>query len=256
MISGSRCVRLPRCLPISRELATTTRNPGTSNTRTPVVSSIPWRASTLIAVTVRAVTTVVVAGDDHDGHRHLGQDASERLVVLVVVLVGQIALHDDELRAPRESLAQRRPRAHDGIGLGRVTPLSTGADAGPSPEPSLAEVQVADRRDASQLPPRRRRQRAHRLRTSAGDRHLHLGAGTEPLDDRAARSPALDGESRCAADLERVRARWQVPPADLHHVDVDREDLEPACGPGASHRQRSVAASCSDSRARNAALIC
>ena len=114
------------------------------------------------AVAVRPVPTVVVAGDDDNRHRHRSEHGPQRVVFVVVVLVGEVALHDDQLRSPGDGLAQRGARAHNRIRLGRIAPLRTRADPRPTAEAALAEVQIADRRDASELRTRRWRERAGR----------------------------------------------------------------------------------------------
>ena len=106
------------------------------------------------AVAARAVAPVVVARDDHQRDGKRGEDRPQHLIVLVEVLVGEVALHDDQLRAPRQRLAQRGLRAHHRIRVGRIAPLGSRLDSGPPTEPSLSDVDVTDRRDWAQLAPR------------------------------------------------------------------------------------------------------
>ena len=148
------------------------------------------------AVAVVTVSSVMVPWQKHDGNGNRCEETSEPLVLRVPVVVGEVALHHDELRAPRQGLVEGGAAAARRVLLGSV-PDPVGRDVRPPPEPTLADVHVADRGDAAELGTGRRPERADGRGVDAGEGHSDFGVGSEAVDDRRPAPAALDVSWGC-----------------------------------------------------------
>ncbi len=235
VISGRRGVRLPRRWRCSRRARRDDAQPGEVVHLHGRDELDPVAGEHRNAVAVPSVSPVVVPGQRHDGHGERFEEASEPLVLRVPVVVGEVALHHDELGAPRQGLVEGGAGAARRVRL-RSVPNAVGRDAGPPPEPMLADVHVADRGDATELGAGRRAEGADRLGFDPGERHTDFGVGFETVDDRRAAPAAFDHERGRSRHRELVRSWSEVAPTDLDQVHVDGEDRESLDPCAARHR--------------------
>ena len=132
-------------------------------------------------------------------------------------VVGEVTLHDEQLRAPRERVTYGAARAANGMGDGRRGLLHPVEET----EVVAADVEVVDRRDAARLRARRRRDgRDGDSVSSASTRHASASlAGCSPSTSCV---PGLPSLSALPRELRRRRARRRRPTDRRAGVSLQR----------------------------------